>query len=63
MNITEGEQSDEVMLDSGKPINIPFKIKCDDFDVSFYESGMPKEFRSKIALIENGKEILKKTFL
>lgn len=63
MNITEGEQSNEVMLDSGKPLNIPFIIKCEDFDVSFYESGMPNEFRSKISLIENGKEILKKDVL
>lgn len=63
MNIPENEQAQEVMIDSRKPITIPFQIRCDDFDVSYYESGMPKEFRSKVTIIENGKEVQKRDII
>jgi cytochrome c biogenesis protein len=63
MNIPEGKESSDVMLGSGKPVTLPFSVRCDDFDVSFYESGMPKEFRSKLTLIENGGEIFSKDIL
>ncbi|MDI6889904.1 MAG: cytochrome c biogenesis protein ResB [Thermodesulfovibrionales bacterium] len=38
-----------------------FSIRCDDFDVEFYEgSDMPKKYRSWLTVIEDGKEVLKK---
>ncbi|MEW6213634.1 MAG: cytochrome c biogenesis protein ResB, partial [Nitrospirota bacterium] len=38
-----------------------FSIRCDDFNVDFYGgSDMPKEFKSWLTVIDNGKEVLKK---
>ena len=60
MNLAEGESSDEVMLDRGaKAILLPFQIRCDDFAVSFYDTGAPEEYRSDLTIIDNGQEVLK----
>lgn len=38
-----------------------FSIRCDDFDVDFYEkSDMPRKYRSWLTVIEDGKEVLRK---
>ncbi len=61
MNIPEGEATNEVMLDgSDRGMNLPFQIRCDRFDVSYYDNGMPREFRSDLTLIRDGKEVLKR---
>lgn len=59
MNLAEGETSDEVMLVRGKTtITLPFQIRCDDFAVSFYDTGAPEEYRSDLTIIDNGREVL-----
>ncbi|MBM4129311.1 MAG: hypothetical protein FJ243_04215, partial [Nitrospira sp.] len=38
-----------------------FSIRCDDFDVDFYEgSDMPRKYRSWLTVIEDGREVLRK---
>ncbi len=60
MNILEGEAVSEVMLEgSDRGRNLPFQVRCDKFDVSYYDNGMPREFRSDLTLIRDGKEVLK----
>jgi cytochrome c biogenesis protein len=60
MNILEGEAVSEVMLEgSDRGLNLPFQVRCDKFDVSYYDNGMPREFRSDLTLIRDGKEVLK----
>lgn len=60
MNLPEGEASNEVVLMRGDAvIRLPFEVRCDDFEVSFYETGAPKEFRSDLVVISQGKEMLK----
>jgi cytochrome c biogenesis protein len=62
MNLAEGESSDEVMLAKGKnAIVLPFQIRCDDFDVSFYDTGAPKEYRSDLTIIDKGQEVFKQS--
>ena len=58
--LPEGEQSATIELNrSHKTLTLPFEIRCDDFEVSFYEGGQrPKEFRSKLTILENGKEVV-----
>ena len=64
VNIPEGETIDTIRLrNADKSVQLDFEIRCDDFDVSFYPNGMPKEFRSSLAIIENGKAILQKDIL
>ncbi len=60
MNLVEGQTSDEVMLAGGERIReLPFAVRCDKFEVSFYDTGAPKEFKSDLAIIENDREVLK----
>ncbi len=44
-------------------IQLDFEIRCDDFDVSFYETGAPKEFRSSLTILEQGREVVKKDII
>ena len=61
VNIPEGESTDTIQLRyTGISLKLPFAIKCDDFDVQFYKTGAPKEFRSKLTLLQNGRPVLQK---
>lgn len=63
-NIAEGESSGTARLRfANGSIQLPFTIRCDDFDVQFYDTGAPKEFRSKLTIIENGKPVLQKEII
>jgi cytochrome c biogenesis protein len=60
-NIPEGEAVDTIQLRfSGLPLKLPFTIRCEDFDVQFYKTGAPKEFRSKLVLLEEGRPVLER---
>jgi cytochrome c biogenesis protein len=64
VSIPEGDTVHQVSLRStGERLQLPFAIRCDDFDVSFYETGAPKEFRSRLTLLENGQPVLQKDII
>jgi cytochrome c biogenesis protein len=64
VTIPEGESVQQIRLrSSGEPLTLGFSIRCDDFSVSFYESGAPKEFRSSLTILENGQPVLKKDII
>lgn len=64
MNIAEGDTSQEVHLYRGnRTITLPFKVRCDDFEVSFYDTGAPKEYRSDLTVIDDGKDVLQRSIL
>jgi len=64
VTIPEGETVQQVVLrSSGQRLRLPFAIRCDAFDVSFYETGAPKEFRSSLTLLENGSAVLQKDII
>jgi cytochrome c biogenesis protein len=64
VSIPEGETVQQVSLRStGERLQLPFAIRCDDFDVSFYETGAPKEFRSRLTLLENGQPVLQQDII
>jgi cytochrome c biogenesis protein len=64
VNIPEGESTKEIQLrNSGHPLELPFEIRCDDFNVSFYDSGAPEEFKSRLVLLENGKPVVQKDII
>ncbi len=61
VNIPEGESTQRVQLRiSGETIDLGFEIRCEDFFVSFYDTGAPKVFRSSLTILEKGQTILKK---
>jgi cytochrome c biogenesis protein len=64
VNIAEGESANQIRL-RNKPqmVQLDFAIRCDDFDVSFYDTGAPKEFRSSLTVLEQGRPVLKKEII
>ncbi len=64
VNIPEGESVSRIQLRSqDQVLQLDFEIRCDDFDVSFYETGAPKEFRSSLTILEQGREDVKKDII
>jgi len=58
--LPEGQAADHVLdRKSGESQPLGFSIRCDKFTVSFYDTGAPKEFRSDVTILEDGKEVLK----
>jgi cytochrome c biogenesis protein len=58
VRIVEGESVDRIYLNRGGQKELGFGLRCDDFEVSFYRSGQPREYRSEITVIEGGRDIL-----
>jgi len=57
LNLDEGATSDTAFLAKKRtPVNFGFSIRVNDFDVSFYDTGAPNEFKSNLTIIEKGKE-------
>ncbi len=44
--------------ENSKSIDLGFEIRCNSFLIEFYDNGMPKDYRSNLSVLENGKEIL-----
>jgi cytochrome c biogenesis protein len=68
VNILEGEKVDQIYI-RGKQGEIPkaldFSVRCDDFNVTFYnvpgKQKFVKEYASTLTVLEKGEEVLKKT--
>lgn len=39
-------------------IDLGFEVRCDSFVIEFYDNGMPKEYRSRLTILEDGKETI-----
>lgn len=65
VEINEGESADTIILPlEEEKIKLPFSIRCDDFNIQFYEDGRrPKEYRSKLTIIENGQTVVQKEII
>lgn len=62
MNLSEGDSSSFAYMGSEeKKVPLGFEIRCDDFDVVFYDkTDTPKAFNSILTVLENGKAVLTK---
>ena len=55
VNIPEGASADRIELRGGKGVmELGFSVKCDDFNVEFYDSGMPKLYQSDLSFLRDG---------
>jgi cytochrome c biogenesis protein len=64
VNIPEGESAQSIQLsNSGEKRPLGFEIRCDDFNVDFYDSGAPKEFRSRLTILKQGKAVMQKDII
>jgi cytochrome c biogenesis protein len=68
VEILEGETVDSIFLrikDGEVPKPIGFSVRCDDFNITYYDLNRPekhvKEYTSHLTILENGKEVMKKT--
>ncbi len=61
VNIDEGAAIDQVRSRNGGIIPLGFTVRCDDFNVSYYQgSNRPKDYNSDLVILENGREIMRK---
>lgn len=51
------------LFGSGARVDLGFEIRCDRFDIEFYDTGMPKAYRSHLTILENDKVILEKNIV
>lgn len=64
VNIPEGGGTDRIQLrNSNATLPLGFEIRCDDFNISYYDSGAPKEYRSRLTILENGRSVLEKDII
>lgn len=64
MEIPEKGEVDYVFKKTDKGYmreNVPFSVRCDEFTFQKFENGMPKDYVSRLTIIENEKEMLTKT--
>lgn len=58
VNIPEGDGIDKVILRKSRiSKSLPFTVRCENFNVEFYPNGTPKEYRSDLAFIKDGKTV------
>ena len=58
--LTQNQQTNQIELNSGKTQSLPFVIRCEDAGQQNYPDGSPRRWWSKLAVIENGREIKRK---
>ncbi|MBF0226432.1 MAG: cytochrome c biogenesis protein ResB [Desulfobacterales bacterium] len=61
MLIPEGEASDKMIMRTNNEeyLNLGFTIKCESFNVSYYDNGTPSEYRSKLTITDGEKSFTK----
>ncbi len=54
-------QTTDVVYSYENSAKIPlgFNIRCDYFNIEYYSNGMPKDYLSRLTVLEDGKEVLK----
>jgi len=57
VNIAEGESISKVFTRSEKEIDLGYSLRLEQFSLAKYPSGAPKEFKSILTVLENGKPV------
>ena len=60
MSLERGQQVNQIELRNGKKKTLPFAIKCYGAGQENYADGSPKKWWSKLAVVQNGKELQSK---
>lgn len=64
MNLPVGETGNTIGLrHSDARVQLDFRLRADDFSVKHYPSGMPREYRSEIAIIEDGEVVEERSLI
>ena len=43
---------------SAEPYPLGFEVRCDEFDIEYYDTGMVKTYRSQLSILEDNKTVL-----
>lgn len=57
VNILEGESISKIITRSEKEIDLGFSLRLEQFSVTNYPNGAPKEFKSILTVLENGRPV------
>jgi cytochrome c biogenesis protein len=57
VNIPEGGIVSRITTRAGKNLDLGFSLRCEKFSVALYDTGAPKEFKSILTVLENGKPV------
>jgi cytochrome c biogenesis protein ResB len=58
VRVAEGESTDTVQLKRDGGIKkLDFTVRCERFNVDFYENGAPREYRSDLTFLKNGRVV------
>ena len=57
VTIVEGTSVNAFEGQNGQQMPLGFEVLCEKFNVEFYATGAPKEFRSILTVLENGKPV------
>lgn len=61
VNIPEGESTEKITLtNQNVEKDLGFLIRCNNFNVTLYDSGMPKEYRSNLTILKGDRELITK---
>ena len=58
--LSPGTASNQIEMKNGALRTIPFSVRCDDTGEETYADGSPKRWWSKLAVVEDGREISRK---
>ncbi len=61
MAVPEGRAENTITFLKGTGVGslkMPFDVRCNSFDIDFYPNGMPKEFKSNLTIIDDGREVV-----
>jgi len=61
MAVPEGKMEKTITFLKGTEtaaLDMPFEVRCNSFVIDFFPTGAPKEFRSNLTIIDDGKEVL-----
>lgn len=57
LTLAEGSVSGRIMpLRGGEPLDPGFALRLDSFDIEVYDNGMPKSYRSRVTILDQGHE-------
>jgi cytochrome c biogenesis protein len=60
LSLNEGQTSNAVEIREGTTRTLPFAIRCDAAGQENYQDGTPKKWWSKLAVVEDGRDVKKK---
>jgi len=62
--VPETQEADFVFaFHTGEKIPLGFTVRCDSFSIAYYPTGMPKEYRSNLSIIEGGQTVLQRPII